>query len=58
MSGRVEHLRSGRMAHFENVGELVEFFVHSLEREEAEESSASSLNEEKVSNPLPGGQIG
>jgi len=46
------------MAHFENVGELVEFFVHSLEREEAEESSASSLNEEKVSNPLPGGQIG
>ena len=58
LAGRVEHLRSGRMVHFESVGELVEFFVQSLESEEAEESSLSSLNEEKVSNPLPGGQIG
>jgi hypothetical protein len=58
LSGRVEHLRSGRVAHFERVGELVEFFFRSLESEKAEESSRSSLDEAKASNPLPDREIG
>jgi len=34
--GRVEDVCSGHMTHFENIGQLVEFFFRSLENERAE----------------------
>jgi hypothetical protein len=41
----VEHLHSGQVMHFESIEQLVEFFLRSLESEEAEESLLSSQNE-------------
>jgi len=45
LSGRVEHLHSGRVTQFETIDQLVEFFSRCLESEKAEESSRSSENE-------------
>jgi hypothetical protein len=53
LSGRVEHLPSGRVAHFESVGELVEFFFRSLESEEVEESSRFPVGEKKEKEKEP-----
>ena len=48
LRGRVEHLRSGQVVHFEGIGQLLEFFFRSLESEEAEESSLSAQNETDI----------
>ena len=36
IQGRVEHVRSGNMTHFENAGQLIDFFIRSLAREALE----------------------
>jgi hypothetical protein len=38
IQGRVEHLRSGKMTHFENAGQLIDFFIRSLAGEALEEA--------------------
>ena len=38
IQGRVEHLRSGKMTHFENAGQLIDFFIRSLAREALEKA--------------------
>jgi len=38
IQGRVEHVRSGNMTHFENAGQLIDFFIRSLAREALEEA--------------------
>ena len=37
LRGRVEDVCSGHMTHFENIGQLVEFFFRSLENQPTEE---------------------
>jgi hypothetical protein len=38
IQGRVEHVPSGNMTHFENAGQLIDFLIRSLLREALEEA--------------------
>jgi hypothetical protein len=46
VQGRVEHVRSGNMTHFENAGQLIEFFIRSLEGEALEEADRTGTERE------------
>ena len=44
IQGRVEHVRSGNMTHFENAGQLIEFLIRSLQGEASEEAERAGRN--------------
>jgi hypothetical protein len=46
LQGRVEHVHSGNMTQFENAGQLIEFFIRSLEGEALEEADRTGTERE------------